>query len=180
MRDFKKFYKDHTERTILESVMVPEIVSATRDWFYNNSDAILIGGLALSYWAKPRETGDIDVLFQSDAHIPATVAKFNRHRAHAFEHNDTGVEVEVLSPEFIDMEDGLYDKVLETSEVLEGIRIASPTGIVALKLGRSSPVDIGDISTLLDAGHKIDLNGWPVDENKLLRAEDSLNMTLRK
>ena len=151
MRDFKKFYKDHTERTILESVMVPEIVSATRDWFYNNSDAILIGGLALSYWAKPRETGDIDVLFQSDAHIPATVAKFNRHRAHAFEHNDTGVEVEVL----------IYNKL-------------------SLKLGRSSPVDIGDISTLLDAGHKIDLNGWPVDENKLLRAEDSLNMTLRK
>ena len=93
-------------RSLLESVLANEVVDALSDW-KNNTDTskyVLIGGLALSYWVKPRTTSDVDILFLSKADIPMYVDGFKRTRPGAFIHLKTHVEIEVLSPETINME----------------------------------------------------------------------------
>jgi hypothetical protein len=43
-------------RTLFESVMSPEIIAALKDWVKANAGGILIGGLAISHYVKPRMT----------------------------------------------------------------------------------------------------------------------------
>jgi hypothetical protein len=50
-------------RTLIESIMMPELIAALRDWAKSGSGGVLIGGLGLSYHARPRFTQDIDFLF---------------------------------------------------------------------------------------------------------------------
>ena len=64
-------------------------------------DGIVIGGLLMGLYAKPRTTFDIDILFISETNIPDSVIGFKKIRPHSFEHIKTNVEVEVLSPEYL-------------------------------------------------------------------------------
>lgn len=180
LRKVDKLYeKDHNKRTLFESVVVPEITTALRDWSRANPGGVLIGGLALSYWAQPRYTMDIDVLFGSEQELPEQVSGFKKLRGHSFQHNKTHVEIEVLTPEFLKIPSELWDKVLQTSVERNGVRIASPTGIAALKLWRGSVKDLGDIESLLD-NNEIDLTHWPFPEDKIERAESVLGQSLRR
>ena len=51
-------------RTLFESVMMPNIITALRDWGKVQAGGVLIGALALSYYARPRMTQDVDFLFR--------------------------------------------------------------------------------------------------------------------
>jgi hypothetical protein len=46
--------------------------------------------------------------------------------------------------------------------VSDGVRVASPQGLVALKLGRFSRQDQTDIETLLNI-ETVELDNWPLD-----------------
>jgi hypothetical protein len=87
-------------RTLLESILVPEVAKAFKDWNSNTKDlkCVLIGRVALSYYVKPRTTTDADVLFLSSEDILSEVLGFKRHHNGAFQHNVTHVEIEVLTP----------------------------------------------------------------------------------
>ena len=65
LRDLSKMrsINDGT-RTLFESVMMPNIITALRDWGKVQAGGVLIGALALSYYARPRMTQDVDFLFE--------------------------------------------------------------------------------------------------------------------
>lgn len=149
-------------RTLLNSILVPEVREAVEDWLKNEGiDAVLIGGVAFSFYAKPRYTEDFDLLFLSDSDVPTEVRKFRAHRKGAFEHKPTGVEVEVISPESINISPELARAVYDSAYMSDGIRVASPSGIVAMKLGRFNLRDQADIVELADS-QNIDLSGFPI------------------
>jgi hypothetical protein len=157
-------------RSLFESILVPEVEAAFKDWNKSATDAkcVLIGGIALSFYVKPRMTTDADQLFMSAADIPATVDGFKRTRPGAFMHKHTHVEIEVLTPSAINMSVELAHAIFDRAQIHDGIRVAEPSGIVAAKLGRFKLRDQADIEELL-AHFKIDLDPYPLSAAELAR-----------
>ncbi len=145
-------------RTLAQSVLVPEVLSALRDWASATStqlQVLLIGGLAVSHYVRPRATMDIDMLFLSASQVPHEVLGFRRVRDHAFRHNATHVEVEVLDTGFLKLPKNLFLALWQ--DVLKdesGFYIPSPTGLTALKLFRFSRQDQADIEALVNFATK--------------------------
>lgn len=184
IKSFKKFKLRLLSE---EKILVPEVKQALRDWIASTKDTgILIGGLAYSLYAKPRETTDIDVIYISDDQIPNEVKGFKKTRTHSFLHLKTHVEVEVLSPKFLNIPQDLFNKVAETSELSSdgyGVKTASPNGIAALKLFRGELKDLGDIEGLIKAGYNINLTDWPIPKicwDKVESILDKYNLKLKK
>lgn len=144
----KRQYKNDGFRSLYESAVYPEVSMALEDWKRNcNDKCVLIGWLAYSYYCKPRKTEDIDCLFLSENDLPNYAYGFKKIRGHSFEHIKTGVEVEVLSPEFLKL-DFNYELIFKVANFSNGIKIANPVSLIALKLGRFSPLDQSDIIEL--------------------------------
>jgi len=140
-----------TKRTMLfETILVPELKKALADLKnYPPGAGVLIGGVALSYYCRPRTTEDLDFLFASEADIPVATSKFKKIRAHAWIHKSTQVEVELLTPEFLKMSKTVVEQVIATANDISGIKIASPSGLVALKLCANRYKDRADIVELI-------------------------------
>lgn len=135
----------------------------------------LMGGLAVGFRARPRGTQDIDVYLIGESDIDQIVAltrgKFKRHRPHALQHLSSGVEVELLTPEFLGHDPSLVSKVISTATVedLGGVEVpvVSRGGLVAAKLNRLSRQDAADIEAIVKAGGPVDLSEYPIDQKKL-------------
>lgn len=155
-------------RSLMQSVLYPEVVAALEQLRQNGwpPTGVLIGGIALSFHVKPRATQDIDLLFLTPDAIPDAMEGFRRHRSNAFEHLQTGVEVEVVSPATINIGMGLARAVFDAAVVTNGIRVASPSGLVALKLQRLHAIDEADIVQLTQTG-LIDLAAFPLTDVQL-------------
>jgi hypothetical protein len=174
LRDLGKMTQiNKGNRSLFESVMVPEVSQALKDWIKGTqSNGVLIGGLALSFYVKPRYTQDVDVLFLDSAEIPNTVSGFKRVRPHAFRHDQTHVEVELVTPELISVSEELCAQVVLDAETHSGILVASPSGIVALKLGRAilnkpaSYQDRADIVNLIATG-RVNLDEFDLPDEQI-------------
>jgi len=173
LRDLIKMnHMNDGTRTLSESIAILEVLQAMMDWKRETGAVgVLIGGCAVSYYAKPRGTTDIDFIFLSDADIPREVKGFKRTRPGAFQHELTHVEVEVVTPAAINISEKLVKTVIDTAENVDGMMIASPSGLVALKLQRLKRYDEGDIIALLETGN-VNLNGWPVTPEQLNKLEE--------
>ena len=136
-RDLSKMnYSNDGTRTLIESIIVPEICSALNDIKYNKlENYCIIGGLALSYYVKPRMTIDIDILFLDLSDIPDRLNNFKKHRKSAFQ--------------FIDIPYDIAKKIIKSSNKVEDFNIASPSGLVVSKLFRFSRQDQADIENLI-------------------------------
>jgi len=152
-------------RTLFESILVPEVAKAFKDWNSNTKDlkCVLIGGVALSYYVKPRTTTDADVLFLSSEDIPSDVIGFKRHRKGAFQHVDTHVKIEVLTPQSINMTERLAKEIYDNAKVIGGVRVATPSGLIASKLGRFKLQDQADIEELWKLGD-IDMSAYNISD----------------
>lgn len=180
LRNVSNWYKNNDgSRSLLESVVANEVLAAMQDWVKatKNKDlkCVLIGGLALSYHSKPRHTQDVDILFMSDADIPDEVTGFKRIRPHAFQHNTTHVEIEVITPELIKSDNDISQQVFDTSFEDSGIKVASKSAIVALKLnanrtGARGRQDETDIMSLIELGD-IDLTPFNLSKECLDKYE---------
>ena len=95
-------------RSLFESAMAPALVDALKDWQKANTNSVLIGGMGLSYHVRPRMTQDLDFLFLSDTDVPDRIPNFKRTRAHAFQHNQTHVEVEIITPNFVNVPENIF------------------------------------------------------------------------
>lgn len=152
-------------RTLLESSLIPEVAQALKSWGAHGpvNQCVLIGGMAFSYWARPRATSDADFLFLGTSQVPQEIPGFKRIRPHAFQHSKTHVEIEVLDPEFLGMAHAIALHIFSTAITHNGMRIASREGLIVSKLGRFSRRDQGDIEDLLvDA--KPDFSGWQLPD----------------
>jgi hypothetical protein len=124
-------------RSLFESIIPLEVIEALKDWQQNtDNESVLIGGLCLSYYERPRYTEDIDFIFLREEDIPNEVHKFTKCREHVFRHKKTGVEVETITPSVINSTKKLFQKIFKTSLLSDGVRIASPMAIVYMKINR--------------------------------------------
>lgn len=153
-------------RTLFESIVAPEVLSALQDWIKNSGKGILIGGNAMSYYGKPRATMDVDILFMNNEQVPSEVNGFKRIRPSAYQHTDTHVEIETVTPELVGISADLVRAVYETANEIDGYRVASPSGLIALKLQRLKNNDIGDIVQMINTG-SVDLSPFPLSEKNL-------------
>lgn len=162
-------------RSLKQSILVPEVEAALVDWVSATTGGVLIGGLAFSYYGKPRTTQDVDVLFVHRS-IPSTVEGFKRTRPHAFLHRRTHVEIETLEPSTIGMSSALAVWIESTahSDASLGVavKVASPSGVVASKLGRWSKRDQADADELL-RHFDVDLSSAPLTEEQRLRLAEA-------
>lgn len=164
-----------------ESILVPEVDAAFKEWVKNaKGDWMLIGGLVVGYYTKPRTTSDIDVIYDSSNSIPESVSGFKRTRSLAFQHNNTHVEVEVLCPENINLDRHLYDQIYDTSIVVDGIRIPSAAGLICLKLSRCKVRDVGDIESILEKHPETSIAGYNVSEDAIKKAESMLGFKINR
>lgn len=163
LRDLKKTNSaNNGTRSLLESILSSEVAQAVSDWKqYASHQGVLIGGLALSYYVKPRYTSDGDFLYLTPSDVPIDVEKFKRTRNGAFQHNKTHVEIEVLSPSSINMSNELATQIFNTAIVRDGFKIASREGLIAAKLDRFKLQDRADISNLLQLG-PVNLDDFPL------------------
>ena len=155
------------------SILVPEVDLAFNDWVQKtngNSNWMLIGGIVVGFYTRPRTTTDVDVLFASENSIPVEVDGFKRNRQHAFTHKLTHVEIEVLTPESINIPKQLFNQVLQTSVEHNGVRIPSASGLVALKLMRSELQDLADIKAIMTS-NDVDISGFSIPSEKIVAAE---------
>lgn len=169
LRNLHNTYKNNDgTRTLVESTLIPEFIAVIKDLAKSRFDGVLIGGLAVSLHLKPRATTDLDFLFNSDNDIPVSISGFKRIRKHEFQHNDTHVEVKVVSPEFLNnyIPVNIAKKIIETSVVIDGIRVASKSGLIAAKLGRLNFKDKDDIINLIKSGD-IDMSPFPLSDEKI-------------
>ncbi len=155
------------KRSLFESVMAPELIAALQDWQKQVPNGVLIGGLALSYHVRPRMTQDLDFLYLHASDVPDQVPGFKRIRPHAFEHDQTHVEVEIITPDFVKIPVALAERVIATATESDGIRIATAAGLVALKLFRLSLQDKADIVALIKSGRISDLSSFPLPPDQL-------------
>jgi hypothetical protein len=167
--------------SLMESIMSSEVETTLSDWIKNtnNNEYLMIGDAVVGYYTKPRMTQDIDVLYRLSSSIPNEVEGFKHHREHAFEHQQTGVEVETLDSEFLGISQDLVEQVFDNSSIADGVRIPSPSGLVALKVCRADLQDIADIHAVAQI-HEIDLTEWNLDENKIKFVEERLGYSLRR
>lgn len=169
LRDMIKMYSNNDgTRTLFESIAMTEVEQALKDWNINfKGNYVLIGGVAVSYHAKPRVTMDIDVLFLSKDDIPVEVPGFKRIGLDVFRHNGPHVEVKAITLEhMVTLPVVIANKVFKTAIESNGIKIASPSALVVLKLHRMGRYDEGDIWALIETG-EVDLTDWPLTPDKL-------------
>ena len=132
----------------------------------------LCGGLAVGVHARPRGTDDIDVIIASESYLDAfmtqSAGKFRKTREHAMGHKSTGVEVEILTPEFLKIPSELVAKVIETASLAgvgkSSIPVVSREGLIAMKLCRGGDYDRGDIKAIIRNGGDVDLSSWPLEQ----------------
>lgn len=176
-------------RTLMESIIPNEVILALRDWKdnYINNNYVMIGGLAMSYYNRPRYTEDVDLIFLSDNEIPNNVFKFRKNRKHSFEHIKTGVEIETLSPCSINKDEYFFETIFDDCIETDGIKIASPVSLIALKLGRFNDTDKSDISFLykycIEHDIEIDLAKYKLSEieiNNFEKLDKTININENK
>jgi hypothetical protein len=153
-------------RTLIESIMMPELIAALRDWAKSGSGGVLIGGLGLSYHVRPRFTQDIDFLFLKPTDAPEAIPGFYRTTSSIFEHLQTHVQVNIVSPSSMSFPEEIAEQVILTATRSNRIRVATPSGLVALKLFRFSAQDCADIIALIKIG-RVDLSEFPLPPEKL-------------
>jgi hypothetical protein len=173
--------------TLVEASIDPEVHKTLLHWKKSgNPTGILIGGIAMSFYAKPRYTQDIDVLFKSESHVPDSAQGFRKHRKGVFEDKLTGVEVEVVNPSSFNppLSIVLVRKILDTASVKDGVLVASAEGLIALKLhaATNNPKrelqDTGDIANILIHQHHITLDTmseWPLTQQEQVLLSKVLN-----
>jgi len=131
----------------------------------------LVGGLAVGFHARPRGTQDVDIMLASEGEIDEIARvlgdKFKKIRPHSLEHKRTGVEIELLTPEFLKIPEAVIQNIIETSEVHNGVPVASRSGIVAAKLFRRSYQDKADIEAIIRTGGPVDLSEFDLSPEQL-------------
>src|SRR4051812_44214375 len=94
-----------TCKPISQSIVSPEVTRALRVFALkmaaSNMPWAVVGGLSVGVYARPRTTIDVNVVVSDEATIVSLetilAPEFKHHRPLAFEHRETGVEVEIVT-----------------------------------------------------------------------------------
>ena len=137
-------------RTLFESIIEEEIITQLIKLTDNNIlNYVMVGRLALSYYAKPMMNTDIDLLFLSENDIPENVDGFRRINKHHFYNDKTGIEIKLLTPNFLNIHYNIIKELFNDIIVSNNIRIVSVSSLIVLKLFRFNLQDQADIGRLI-------------------------------
>jgi hypothetical protein len=159
--------------TIDHVAISPEVQHTLTTWIKSNNTnpGVLIGGLAMSFYCKPRYTQDADVLYLQLSDVPKEVDGFKAHRKLAFEERKTRAEVEIVTPESVGLPYRIAKRVIEDAVDRGGIKVASLDSMLVLKLFGSLTAkrhrkDLADIVSMLSECKQIpNLSSWNLPEN---------------
>jgi hypothetical protein len=183
--NFSRFLKNKLllesyEKPIHLSIMNDDVRKTFSDLssLLKNKNCAVIGGLSVGKYTQPRSTVDIDLLTISEEEISdiekEIKSKFRKIRDHAFEHKVTGVEVEILTPEFLKINKDLVYDAIKNSIDDNGINVVNPKYLIALKLSRAadktnikSHMDKFDIIGLLQKYGKIDISNLNLKQKEI-------------
>ena len=168
--------------TLREAVIVDEVRRALKAWrsATDTLGAVLIGGLALAFYSRPRFVDEIEFLYAQEAAVPITVTGFRRLNDCSFAHEDTGVVLMVSTAMSSVRCSAISAKVHETAVERDRLRLASLEGMIALALdfavkrkkrGATSPEqDIIDMIGWAPEFRLVDMESWPLEagHHKLL------------
>lgn len=163
---------------LLNAALAPEVNKALQHWGQIEDaykEGVLIGGIAVSMYSRARSTEDIDILYREESDVPDNLTGFRKFRAHSFRHNQTHVEVETLTPDFLRIPKSIVNRVFDTAVQMGTLRVASVEGIIALKLVSNRHKDMSDVITLLQHNPNIDMSSWNLDmlmQDKLDKARE--------
>ena len=171
MRGLNKFSSNQPLRQTLKDLAT--LLNGSVKW-------TLCGGLAVGVRARPRGTDDVDILIENDATINKVAilsqSLFKHNRLHALVHKKIGVEVDLVTPEFIKVDSSIVLTAIDTATIanLGGVSVPTITtdGLIALKLGRSSTQDIADIESVVKNNKNIDLSQYNLGEKENKLFED--------
>lgn len=152
-------------KTLNEAALVPEVRGALMRWLSNQPDderGVLIGGLALSFYARPRQTMDVDLLF---AQAPDFInPMFKRTRDHGAIDKKDHVEIEFVTHKTIGIPQAVAKRVIDTAWQLgsTGPKVASLDAMIVMKLyGADSPKrrrqDEADIQAMLENNPRLNM-----------------------
>ena len=157
--------------------LIPEVQHALTSWIKRtvpNERGVLIGGLAMAFYAPPRTTQDVDMLYLHSSDIPGEVVGFKYHRKGAFQENTTHVEVEVVAADTIGIPSSVAKRVVDTAVTYDGVKVASLQALIVLKLyGAKEPrrrfKDLGDVQRLLEHNRAININlgEWSLSKQQM-------------
>lgn len=140
---------------------------------------MLVGDLAMSFYAKPRYADRIEVLYPEASSIPGGVDGFTRHHKGVFQEDRSTIEVWTLTPEPLHIPKNVVKKIFYSAYVVhDGLMVASLEGMIVLKLYASDNrrfeyQALGDIGRMLENNPHIStasFDDWSLSEfhlNKL-------------
>ncbi len=179
---FKEIYylKENSEKPIHSAIFNDDVKKAFIDLtsLLKSKNYSVVGGISVGKYNQPRSTVDIDIITINENEIEVIAeelkSKFKHIRKHAFEHKNTGVEVETLTPEFLKVNSSLIKKAIENSIEDNGINVVTPKYLLALKLIRASDSknikslqDQFDIANLIKSYGFFDLNDLDLNKEHL-------------
>ena len=156
------------DRTLAESTLHRHLFNASQA-FVNGTNPecyVLIGELAVSYYAKPRYTTDAELLFAAETDLPVRVTGFTGLDDRSFQHDESKLMIAMLSPASLELDGEQMRKIFATSVKHAGLFIASPEGLIALQLRRQSYNDLATIAALL-LRRTIDMSAWQLSPREL-------------
>lgn len=169
----KSIYNDIVRKSLEDFV---ELAHQDDNWF-------VVGSIAYGVWNLPRNTHDIDISLLSDNDIPQLKylvrSKFKLIRPHALIHKETGVEIEITTPDLLkNVPKEIFQKAKENA-VLESygkyqVKVITPKYLIAMKLFRAidkknpkSGMDRSDIHNLILTYGIPDLSDLPMTKETL-------------
>lgn len=155
---------------LLKAALAPEVNKALQHWGQIEdayTQGVLIGGIAVSMYSRARSTEDIDILYKEESDVPDYLNGFRKFRAHSFRHNQTHVEVETLTPDFLHIPKYIVDKVFDTAIQMGTLKVASVEGIIALKLVSTRHKDMSDVIVLLQHNPEVNMDSWNLGKLQL-------------
>ena len=144
---------------------------------------LLIGDLALSFYAKPRYTDRVEVLYPEPSSIPGGVVGFTRHHKGVLQDDASEIEVWTLTPDALHIPEAIAQRIFHSAyDVRDGLMVASLEGMIVLKLYASDNrrfqyQALGDIGSMLENNPQItaaSFDGWSLSEFHLDKLKDSI------
>lgn len=116
------------------SSLAPEVQHTLNKWVSTTENmGVLVGGLALSFYCKPRYTSDVDVLFLHDLDVPTFISGFKKISPHNFQENKTHATVEIVTTESINLSLVIARKVISTAKSQGKFKLATGEALIAMK-----------------------------------------------
>lgn len=163
-------------RTIIASA--PDFSDIINDLKKLDCKYVICGGLALSAYSIVRNTDDIDILVKSEENIEDVKSQlgsdYKQVRPHAFMHKKTGIEIEVLTPEFIKYP--YAENFVDRSNYVGNIKIVSLPDLISMKLKAFRNQDKADIESIIKKNNINTLRG-SIDPDMVGRLDTIINET---